>query len=130
MSKNTSPFEFVQHVPNAALSRENRSKIRRHAMRAVGAARREQHEADGAETTSSGARRRYPLQSRLLQPPVARTPIDLLVQDQGLSPMDLSALTSVHFGSRWAQLFFLSGNNTVILVPNSATHLSRRLLSD
>jgi len=83
-------FEFVLHEPNVGLSRENRSKIRRHAMRAVGTARLR-----GSEPVAT--RPSYPLQRRAL-PPAPQSGLELLVRDYGLDPVDLSALASVHIG--------------------------------
>jgi hypothetical protein len=90
MEPDESGFEFVLHEPNVALSRENRSKIRRHAMRAVGAARTRR-----SGTTET---KLYPLQRR---PPRAMpmSGLELLAKDCGLGPLDLSALASVHFGT-------------------------------
>ena len=90
MEPENGPFEFVLHEPNVALSRASLSKIRRHAMRAVGAARQRPGEMASA--------RPYPLQRRLL-PPTSLSGLELLIKDYGLDPMDLSALESVHIGT-------------------------------
>jgi len=84
-------FEFVQHEPNVALSRENRTKIRRHAMKAVGAAR--------LRSSGSTSLSYYGASSdRRLQYPIPLSGFELLIRDYGLDPMDFSALIAVHIG--------------------------------
>jgi hypothetical protein len=95
MAVDDGAFDFVQHEPNAALSRENRSKIRRHAMRAV---RSERAAAKRGEAIPSN---RYPLQRQLQPAPVSG--LELLVKKYGLDPLDLSALTSVHLGAMYVR---------------------------
>ncbi|KAI0144389.1 hypothetical protein GGR57DRAFT_333748 [Xylariaceae sp. FL1272] len=79
-------FEFVIQEPNAKLSRENHSKIRRHATKAVVAARR----------------KRDPLYP-LLQP-LPLSDLEVLLSDCGLTHIDCSALASIHLGDTAAVL--------------------------
>ncbi|KAH8897956.1 hypothetical protein GQ53DRAFT_791642 [Thozetella sp. PMI_491] len=88
-------FAFVLHRPNEKLSQETRSKIRRHSMKAVAAAR---------NRSNGGAFNYYRMRKRREAPPSPLPPIplsglELLVRDRGIDPMDLSALTSVHMGT-------------------------------
>lgn len=88
-----SVFEFVAQQPNEKLSKETRLKIRRHAMKAVGAARRKP-----AEAISRFPSRRPDLDAPHPMFGMPFSGLELLVKDYGLDPMDLSALTSVHIG--------------------------------
>jgi hypothetical protein len=94
MGRHAAGFEFVQHMPNVGLSRENRSKIRRHAMRAVGAARRDEQGNAGVGCMK-------------LQPPIANpayySELELLVMENGLYPADFSARTSQDMGKMYVQ---------------------------
>jgi hypothetical protein len=86
-------FEFVAHRPNERVSNETRLKIRRHAMKAVGASRRKPGEAGSRYYAMRPDRKvLHPL------PDMPFSGLELLVKDYGLDPMDLSALTSVHIG--------------------------------
>jgi hypothetical protein len=88
MGSNNDRFEFVAQKPNGTLSREDRSRVRRHAMKAIGAARRKTSEA--APANSAVCR---------LPPSLPLSGLELLVKESGLDPMDLSALASVHLGA-------------------------------
>lgn len=87
-------FEFVIQEPNERFSKETQTKIRKQAMRAVGAARRR---SNLSMIPSSGSPSRYPNWHPV--PPMPLSGLELLVKDRGLDPMDLSALTSIHIGS-------------------------------
>ncbi|KAL7929787.1 hypothetical protein V8C35DRAFT_314791 [Trichoderma chlorosporum] len=95
-SSDTNSFEFILHAPNERISRENRSKIRRHAMKAVGAARR----ANDApyETTAKYYTAPRGREMTSLLPPMPLSGLELLVKHQGLDPLDLSSLTTIHIG--------------------------------
>jgi hypothetical protein len=90
-------FQFILHAPNERLSKENRSKIRRHAMKVVGAARRTPNDASHRESAKYYKTHRGMEMSSLL-PPMPLSGLELLVKDQGLDPFDLSSLTTVHIG--------------------------------
>lgn len=93
-------FEFVMQNPNDNVSRETRTRIRRQAMKAVGATRRKPVL---LRSSSSGMAIRDPVRrdQRSLGPPPSMplSGLELLVRDRGLDPMDLSALTSIHIGA-------------------------------
>jgi hypothetical protein len=85
-------FEFIMQEPNESFSKETQTKIRRQAMRSVGAARSKTCMIPNPESLS-----RYP--NWHLVSPMPLSGLELLVKDRGLDPMDLSALTSIHVGS-------------------------------
>lgn len=87
-------FEFIQQHPDDALSKETRTRIRKQAMRAVGARRRNVTQATGPGSRGPPRRRRNLAQSPARSVPTSG--LELLVQDGGLDPMDFSALTLIH----------------------------------
>lgn len=92
-------FQFIMHGPNEPLLRENHSKIRRHAMKAVGAVRRVSNSSH-AQSKSPSKYYTTHRDSRVpnLPPPMPLSGLELLVKDQSIDPLDLSSLTSVHAG--------------------------------
>ncbi|KAH8896580.1 hypothetical protein GQ53DRAFT_838146 [Thozetella sp. PMI_491] len=94
-------FEFVVQEANEKLSKENHSKIRRHAMKAVRAAQQDWGKATSPPLAAKPTGHRVTSQDAGMQAPWPSMPmsgLELLVRDRGLDPMDLSALTSVHIG--------------------------------
>lgn len=70
-------------------------------MKAVGAARRTSKDASHKGSTkyyTTHQDRGMPC----LLPPMPLSGLELLVKDQGLDPLDLSSLTSVHIGPMYA----------------------------
>ncbi|KAI3322967.1 hypothetical protein HD806DRAFT_497400 [Xylariaceae sp. AK1471] len=88
MDSNDVRFEFVAQRSNGTLSREDRSRVRRHAMKTIGASRRRTSDVAPAYTAI-----------RSSTPSWSLSGLELLVKDSGLDPMDLSALASVHLGA-------------------------------
>ncbi|KAH8807831.1 hypothetical protein F5884DRAFT_857398 [Xylogone sp. PMI_703] len=115
---NNGGFEFVMQEPNEKFTKETQTKIRKQAMRAVGAAR--QYRAGFSANPRFGAASRRPAQSDLdLLHPIAPMPLsglELLVKDRGLDPMDLSALTSVHMGDM--QVTSMTASAMITSEPN------------
>lgn len=103
-------FEFIQHAPNKRLSRENRSKIRRHAMKAVGASRRISNGVQFKPSKCHKLVRNSTVPSPL--PPMPLSGLELLVKDIGIDPLNFSSLTSVHMGPVYVsdQLHSISQN--------------------
>ncbi|KAI8628057.1 hypothetical protein F5Y19DRAFT_439421 [Xylariaceae sp. FL1651] len=88
MVSNEGGFEFVAQESNGTLSREDRSKVRRHVMRTVKATQQR-----NSEATLTYYAAHYSLPSMPL------SGLELLVRDSGLDPIDLSALSSIHLGA-------------------------------
>lgn len=96
-------FEFVIQDPEQRFSRDTQTKIRKQAMRAVGAARRRSDtRSDYSKSPSpksvSKHRPRRDLDLACSLVPMPLSGLELLVRDRGIDPMDLSALTSIHIG--------------------------------
>jgi hypothetical protein len=90
-------FQFILHAPNERLSKENRSKIRRHAMKAVGAARRVSNDIPSKAPSKCHTTHR----DNAAQGPLPSMPLsglELFVKDIGLDPLNFSSFTSVHMG--------------------------------
>ena len=85
-------FEFVMQEPQEKFSKEIQTRIRRQAMKAVGASRRRPNL---SQSHSPAASSRCPNPA----PQMPFSGLELLVKDRGLDPMDLSGLTSVHIGA-------------------------------
>jgi hypothetical protein len=86
--------------PKERFSRETQTKIRRQAMRAVGAARRRSDRSRSPSPTSSSKHRiRRDSEIAHLLHPMPLSGLELLVRDRGLDPIDLSGLASVHIGT-------------------------------
>lgn len=95
-----STFEFVMQDPNERFSRETQTKIRKQAMRAVGAARRKSDRSRSPSPTNTPKyriRRDSDIAQLLYPMPVSG--LELLVKDRGFDPVDLSGLASVHIGT-------------------------------
>lgn len=92
-------FEFVIQDPNERFSKETKTKIRKQAMRAVGARRRSDGPKSPGPTAVSRHRQRGDSDKipSLVSMPLA--PLELLVRNSGIDPIDLSALASVHIGA-------------------------------
>ncbi|KAL6901083.1 hypothetical protein GGI43DRAFT_403993 [Trichoderma evansii] len=97
MADENNAFEFIFHAPNKRLSRENHSKIRRHAMKAVGASRRVSNDVQSKPPSKCYKLARN---NKVLSPPPSMplSGLELLVKDIGLDPLNFSSLTSVHIG--------------------------------
>ncbi|KAK1238187.1 hypothetical protein MKX08_002766 [Trichoderma sp. CBMAI-0020] len=89
-------FEFILHEPNKRLSRDTHRKIRKHAMKAAGAARRIRN----VQSKSPSKGRKLVRKNAVLSPPppMPLSGLELLVKDIGLDPINFSSLTSVHLG--------------------------------
>ncbi|KAL6693471.1 hypothetical protein J3F84DRAFT_380903 [Trichoderma pleuroticola] len=100
-------FQFILHAPNERLSKGNRSKIRRHAMKVVVEAR---HAPSDASHRESVEYYKTPLGREVssLLLPMPLSGLEQLVKDQGLDPLDLSSLTSVHIEPIVSSLLHLS----------------------
>jgi hypothetical protein len=90
-------FQFIPQNPNDELSKESRTKIRKQAMRGVAAARRRNAASISQTARGTATGSRY-----LIPNPAAPLPalgLERLIKENGLDPMDLSALTSIHIGA-------------------------------
>lgn len=97
-----SGFEFVVQDPKERFSKETQTKIRKQAMRAVGARRRLGGSKSPSPTAVSKPQRprkeeEVDIEGSLVPMPLSG--IELLIKDRGLNPIDLSALASVHIGA-------------------------------
>jgi hypothetical protein len=91
-----SDLEFIMQDPNERFSSETRTKIRKQAMRGrIGAPHhRSGRSSSPSPTRKAGCRR---LDSDIGHP-MPFSGLELLIRDQGLDPLDLSALASIHIG--------------------------------
>lgn len=94
-----SSFEFVIQDPQEKFSKETKTKIRKQAMRAVGARRRSDGPKSPSPTSISRQRQGRDSEKMPYSVSMPLSGLELLVRDRGIDPIDLSALASVHMGA-------------------------------